>query len=265
MNNTSDLEPDELATALVAAFPLYVQQRLDVLDVDIDSPIVAAVDVAAAELADSLEALARLSPQEQVKSPLELVRDATRPITALLDERRVAAPHRDEWAVEIHPEDVYDLYPASSRDLGEEAWQLHLAWGIDKARVVAGVIPAPLPSSSPSGSGLPAVALFGIASEERGDLIEELKARGYRGLIWRNPAALAVAAEDRPQLVIVDLRHPTAHDAVRSLVASGIRVVAVADRVDDFAMAGVIALGAEEALELRRVVGRLDGLLPRLA
>ena len=31
------------------------------------------------------------------------------------------------------PGDVYDLAPASTRDLGDEVWALHLAWGAAKA------------------------------------------------------------------------------------------------------------------------------------
>lgn len=260
MDYTANQEFDELARALVAAFPGYLHDRLDELGVAVDGAVAEAVDAAIGELSRSLQRLAQLPPQDQVKSPLELVRDATVPISAVLAAGAVAPVPRDEWAVAIHPEDVYELYPASSRDLGEEAWQMHLAWGIDKARVVGGMVPAasePPPASPRPG---PAVALFGIA--DRGPLIADLERRGYRCLVWRNPAALATT--ERPVLVLVDLRHPTAHDAIRSLNADGTRVVAVSDRVDDFVMAGVMALGAEEVVELRHITGRLDRLLPHI-
>jgi hypothetical protein len=135
---------------------------------------------------------------------------------------------------------------------------MHVAWGIGKARLVAGMVPGP--SAPPPASPHPAVALFGIA--DRGPLIAALEKRGYRCLVWRNPAALATT--EQPVLVMVDLAHPKAHEVIRSLNVDGIRVVAVADRVDDLMMPGVMALGAEEVVESRRIAGRLDRLLPHI-
>jgi hypothetical protein len=37
------------------------------------------------------------------------------------------------WPANALPGDVYDLAPASSRDLGEEVWEAHLRWGAAKA------------------------------------------------------------------------------------------------------------------------------------
>ena len=263
MSRTAEPEGTDLAAALVAAFPWYINKRLDVLGVAFDDNLDAVVETAVGDLTSALQALASVPAQSQVKSPLELVREATAPITRVLCSREVATPDRDEWTAAAHPDDVYGLYPASSRDLSEEAWQLHLAWGIDKARIVAGVVPATPDQVATEPSGLPAVALFGIEEQRREQLITELGARGYRGLVWRNPAALETA--ESPVVVFVDLRHPNAHDAIRSQRAAGTRVVAVADQVNDLAVPGIMALGAEEVLELSRVVAQLDRLLPRIA
>lgn len=229
------------------------------------APVSAAISSATEQLARSLETLSNLAPQEQLKSPLELVRDATGVVTDALRHGGVVVPVRDVWAAEIHPADVYDLYPASSRELGDEAWELHLGWGIDKARIVAGMVPAPVEEEQPRTKTGPAVAVFGVDAEVRTGLADKLGQAGYRMLLWRNPAALAHATVDPPQLVLVDLQHPKAHDAIRAMKAAGIRVVAVTAQIDDLVMPGIMALGAEEVLELRRLASGLDRLLPRLA
>ena len=265
VDRTTESEEYDLGTALVTAFPGYIRQRFATLGVTVDDDLDGVVAATVGHLAKSLDTLAGLPLQDQVKSPLELVREATAPITRLLSNRRVSTPDRDAWAVEVHPDDLYDLYPASSRDLSEEAWQLHVAWGVDKARVVAGVVPAAPEQATAKRSAIPAVALFGVEQQRREELIGELGSRGYRGLVWRNPAALEAASVDSPVVVFVDLRHPKAHDAIRFLHAEGVRVVAVADQINDLIMPGLMALGAEEVLELSSVVAQLDRLLPRIA
>ena len=42
-------------------------------------------------------------------------------------------PYRDDLSRNGPAGDVYDLAPASSCDLGEEAWRTHLAWGAAEA------------------------------------------------------------------------------------------------------------------------------------
>ena len=258
------MEPSDLVESLVAAFPIFVEHRLETLGVVADRGLTETITNAVAGLGDSLEMLATLPPQDQVKSPLELVREATLPFGEALLDRQVTVPERDEWAVAVHPEDLYELYPASSRDLGEDAWQLHLAWGISKARVVAGMVPASPPAAPATVDRGPTAALFGLDPLRRGELASELGARGYRSLLWRNPAALEKANSELLEVAFVYLGHPAAHDAIRTLAAQGTRVVAVTELVNDLEVAGMMALGAEDVVELDGVVDRLDRLLPRL-
>lgn len=210
------------------------------------------------------------------EAPLELVRRATEPVTAVLRERGVAPVSRDERAVELHPDDHYDLYPATSRDMGEEVWRVHMQWGLERARVVAGMVPALSPpkkavdSAAQSLSGSkqpiagPAVAVFGVAEPLRSEMITRIRSLGYQTSNWRNPAALEEGLAAIPVLVLVDLRHPMAEGALRRFVAEGIRVIAIGDGVTDFSQAATMALGAEEVVELDRVVDLLDSRLPRL-
>ncbi len=262
MVKTSDRsEPDDLIGELVGAFPGYINARLAELGAPASNEIDDAVIAAATALEAGLRELLRQPAAYQARSPLELIRDATQQVTTALVGIGVRAPERDEWQQSQHPDDLYDLYPASSRDLGEEAWRLHLQWGIDKAASVAGVVPDT--THGESVPRLPAVALFGLPPDERQPIIDVIVARGYRVLVWRNPAALAEVAAEDPVLVIVDNRHPEAHGAIGTLVGQGVRCVAVAEGADELVAPGLLALGAADVIELAQLAARLDGLLPR--
>jgi hypothetical protein len=252
-----DSETHRLVEALVAAFPEYLGRRLAELGVVADAAIDAAVEAAAVQLRAGLAELLSRPAGEQEDSPLEVMRRATSAVSEALAATGVAAPDRDAWEVEVHPEDRYGLYPASSQVLGETAWRLHLEWGVRKAGAVAGVVPAPERAVP-----LPTVALFGVPIDQRGPLQEAIEDRDFQVLVWRNPAALADAEHTRPVLALVHLTHPEAHRAVRELAKTGIRVVAVGDRVDDLITPGIMALGAAAVVESRRVIARLDRLLP---
>lgn len=221
------------------------------------------------------ELAASLQRDLQSEAPLELVRRATEPVTAVLRERGVAPVSRDARSQELHPDDLYDLYPATSRNLGEDVWRVHMQWGLERARLVAGMVPAPsppdrtvdsaaqsLPHSKQPATG-PAVAVFGVAEPLRSEMIERIRSLGYQTSTWRNPAALEEGLAAIPALALVDLRHPTAEGALRRLVAEGIRVIAIGEGVTDFTQAATMALGAEEVIELDRVVDLLDSRLPR--
>lgn len=249
-----------LAAALVAAFPRYVEEKLAEIEVAVEPEIAAAAEASCADLAFALHGLVATPVHLQQSSPLELVRGAMRTLSEALGAAGVTPPARDEQAVAINPDDVYDLGPASSQEFGEEVWQLHIEWGLEKARDVAGVVPA----GGAGSTKLPAVAAFGVPRARRDGLAEAVADLGYELLVWRNPAALEDGLEKRPELVLVDVSHPNAHDAIRRAVSAGRRVVAVGNAVDDFAAAAVMALGAEGALELDGLVERLPGLLPRL-
>ena len=248
-----------LRIALVETFPGYVARRLQELGAAVPDEIVARATHDLTQSLDWLEA----SSHDLGESPLELVRIATEPITAALQAGGVAPVERDEQAVELHPDDVYDLYPATSRDLGEEVWRVHLQWGLERARLIAGMVPAPPPEAKPQATG-PAVALFGVAELLRSEIVDRIRSLGYQTSIWRNPAALEDGLAAIPALALVDLRHPTAEGALCRLVAEGIRVIACGEGVTDFMQAATMALGAEEVIELDRVVDLLPRRLPRV-
>ena len=253
----------QLRVALVEAFPDYVTRRLQALGVTVPGEV---VERSTADLSKSLARL-EAAPHDLGESPLELVRIATEPITTALVAAGVAPVEQDAQAVDLHPDDLFDLYPATSRDLGEDVWRVHMQWGLERARRVAGMVPAPSPEAKTrdaAAPSLPAVALFGVAEPTRSELADRIRSLGYQPLIWRNPAALEEGLAALPVLALVDLRHSTAEGALRRLVAEGIRVIASAEGVTDFTQAGMMALGAEDVIELDRVVDLLDIVLPRI-
>ncbi len=71
--------------------------------------------------------------RHQTRGPLEIFQEAVKFPTEALTAAGVAAVSRDEVTAHALPGDVYDLAPASTRDLGEEVWRAHLAWGAAKA------------------------------------------------------------------------------------------------------------------------------------
>ncbi len=248
----------QLHTAIIAAFPSYVRERLQRLGVAQDGALADALATATSRLDAELTEVDGASLRE---SPLEIVRIATEPLTAVLRERGVPPVSRDERSAELHPDDVYDLYPATSRDLGEDVWRIHMQWGIERARLVAGVVPASPGSGEPV--AVPAAALFGLPEPLRSQVADALLARGYRPLLWRNPAALEAGLAGMPRLVIVDLNHPGADAAIRRS-ADTARVVAIGKGIDDFVEAATLAIGAEEVVDSDRILDRLGALLPRL-
>lgn len=248
----------QLVHELVDAFPGYLRGRLRERDLSAD-PLDA--DGLAGDLKSELTLLLAESPQHQDRSPLEVVRGLLDRVTAVLMEQGAAPVGRDEVAGALHPEDRYALYPASSRELGEKAWRAHLDWGFEKARLVAGVVPAE--QSTDQAADL-SVALFGIDRPLRDSLADAIGRAGYRTLVWRNPAAVTEGMAVRPALTIVALDHPVAQDTIHTVAGAGLRVIAVGNRVDDFTTAGIMALGAEAVVESDRILGRLDALVPRL-
>lgn len=247
----------EMAAAMVAAFPDYLVERVERLGVAVDDALAGSIRGAARDLEAEFERLIVTSDAEQRRSPLELVRGATHPITAILAASGVPPVRRDDQDVSINPDDTYDLYPASSRDLGDQAWRAHVRWGLAKTRAVAGMVPA-------VGGGR-TVALFGVGKSWRDDLAAAVKARGFNPEVWRNPAALAEGIGCGPVAAFVDISHPTSREAIRVLAAEGVQVVAVGEQIDDYTTAALMALGATHVEKPSGLVDRLDLVLPRIA
>lgn len=126
--------PDEsrrLRDALVEAYRPFVGRRLG------EREEIEGVDEAIESGRDWLEsALTELLSKPfpaQERGPLELFQEAMKYPTAALAEAGEEPVGRDDVAASALPGDLYDLAPASTRDLGEEVWVIHLRWGAAKA------------------------------------------------------------------------------------------------------------------------------------
>jgi hypothetical protein len=122
-----------LAEALVASYPDHVRRRVPSQVPGLAEAVAAGADW----LAESLASLLSQPFPDQRRGPLELFQEAMRFPTEALAAAGVEPRRRDPVASSALPGDIYDLAPASSRDLGEEVWACHLAWGAAKARALA--------------------------------------------------------------------------------------------------------------------------------
>ena len=90
---------------------------------------------AEADLVPKLADLLALDIDDQWTNPLAIIRTAARYPTGVLAAAGVAPVARDETAAELHPDDVYDLAPASFADLGPDVHEPGIIWGAAKAHL----------------------------------------------------------------------------------------------------------------------------------
>lgn len=200
-----------------------------------------ALHAAEAWLAEALDRLLARPYGDQSRGPLEVFQEAMTGPTAALAAAGVVPPGRDEATRTALPGDVFDLAPASSAELGEEAWRAHIAWGIAKAAALA----------RPS-CGVLSVNLLDLDRIERA-----ITAGGFR------PQRLRAGDAGSHAVVFVDLEHPGADDVIRQAAERGARVVAFGPHVDDLAMIRARSLGAAEAVPRSRFFAAPGAFLPK--
>jgi hypothetical protein len=196
-------------------------------------------------LADVLE----LPYPEQRRSPLEIVQEALAGPTEALSRMGVKAPLRDPVSVAAMPGDTYGLAPASSAVLGEAAFEAHLAWGMAKAQALAPLV---------SGQGRE-VLLVADDLMDRSRFEEVVHGAGLRLQPWGSETG------HRPVLAFVDLTHSDADDAIKSLAAAGVRIIAYGPHVDEDSMVRAALLGADVVLPRSQLFRAIGQYLPRLA
>jgi len=67
------------------------------------------------------------------RTPLQVLREAVRFPTAVLQAAGVPPVERDGFAEDRFPDDVYNLMPASFADVSPELGELALVWGAARA------------------------------------------------------------------------------------------------------------------------------------
>ncbi len=238
-----DRETENLREVFVEAYPLYVAGILTQRGIEICPVIADAVVEGTAVLDGLLRSLGEVALPEQRSSPLELFREALRPIDRALDLVGVPIATEGGGARKFAPWDRHSLAPGSSQILGTTAHEAHVRWGIVKARSMASAIDSTLG---------PAVGLF-CSLTERPTMVAQAETAGYR--------TVTLPSDDEIAVAFVSADEPGADDIVRS-VAAAARVVVYGESIDDFDRVRYAALGAYSVLTSQECVGRLVSHLP---
>jgi hypothetical protein len=233
----------ELHEAFIDAYPTYVVTMLQRRGITVTTVIADAIVEGVAVLDGLLTTLDGLEPIEQVHSPLELFREALRPIDHALGIEGIDPVGTSVST--IAPWDRYDLAPGSSQVLGPRAHDSHLRWGVTKAAALAPMVNRP--------------RVWIVSRLERAGDIERVVADlGY---------APETDPTTRPVVAIVDLDagRDVAHAAIRRAREQGVRIVVHGERIDDLDAAGVRAMGASVVVTTGALLARPEDFLPRLA
>ena len=229
-------DPSHLRTAFVEAYPTYVARVLHERGIPLDEVMADAIVEGTAVLDGLLATLDEADAFAQRHSPLELFREALRPVDHALAVTGIEPPS-GAAAPRVAPWDRFGLSPGSSLVLGTEAHEAHLAWAVTKARIVA-------PSVN-----RPSAVVVG-SEPTRAALVDAVETCGYR-LTSNGPALVLVVGLE-------------AHDARSVLAAESgrfTRVIAVG-MVDDLTEPGLRALGADVIVDHDRFVADPCAYLP---
>lgn len=241
---TMDTTARRLATSMLSAYSSYVDRRLDELGIARPASLDAALAQGEAWLRASLKDLLARPFDEQRRGPLEVFQEAMRIPTDALAAVGVPVVSRDPGSVAALPGDVYDLAPASSRRLGNDVWEAHLAWGATKAK---------------SFQRPRQVVLLSVNLMDRSRVEPLVERSGAKLVVWAG--GKAVAGGVKPDLGLVDLAAPGALEAIEELVRAGVRVIAFGPHVDRESLRKARQNGAEQVLARSVFFERLGGLL----
>lgn len=142
---TLGLYSGALRDSLAAVIPYWIEQSVveratsDRTRGTAESEVRATAQVAGERaLADALSRMAGLfgtDIERQVTTPLEILRAVSAHATAALLSLGVAAVDRDPVDVELHPDDLYGLVPASLAEIDPALAEVGVRWGAAKAHV----------------------------------------------------------------------------------------------------------------------------------
>jgi hypothetical protein len=137
-----DVYAAQLVAAVTAAMPRWTVSHVERLLTAWTGTVTAtqlaeaaaAGDAAATWVDVELRAFARQDIDAQRTNPLAIIRRAVRFPAEVLTRHGVPAVQRDEFAERTMPDDIYDLSPATWRDLGEDVHEAGIIWGAWKAK-----------------------------------------------------------------------------------------------------------------------------------
>lgn len=229
-----------LRVAFVAAYPRYVANVLAQRGIAIQTVIADGIVVGTSVL-DGLLASLEVTPMGlQRQSPLELFREALRPVHDALEVAGVDAPPLDDQQRALLPWDTYALSPGSSRQLGEQAHEAHIRWGLQKARAQ---------------SQRPRAGLL-CAEADAPRLLQQLNELGYE--VCKLPSSRPLT------LGLVDIEMPGADSVIADVSVAGVRVVAFGSQPDDMVQVRTKALGAGVVVSRDDLLSDVAAYLPTI-
>jgi hypothetical protein len=247
----------ELRAAFCEAYPLYVAGVLVGRAVTVDDLIADAIVEGAAILGNLLTDLEGTNPADQRSSPLELFREALRPVDAALATNGVPVPPVDLGHVQVHPWDRYQLSPGSPQLLGERAYDAHVRWGVAKA-MAFGALVSPTATEHVEGGTRrierPRIRVIG-SEADTAHFVGSLAELGYQ---------LVDAGNDRSVVTLVDIDHGEAAKVISDTVATHGRVVVYGDAIDDLQAMAFSAAGVWKVVPRSDILTRLDTVLPAI-
>jgi hypothetical protein len=129
----------ELADAVERELPGWVlrsvERRLGAVPPAIQDRAAAAGLEAVRDVGSRVRQLLELDIDAQWTNPLAVLRSAVRYPTEVLEQAGAGRPARDRDAERLHPDDPYDLTPASFADISAALHEPGLVWGAAKAHV----------------------------------------------------------------------------------------------------------------------------------
>ncbi len=236
-------EPDDIRRSFVDAYPRYVASLLASRGVQVDDVLADAIIEGAAVLDGLLATLESVDPVDQMSSPLELFREALRPVDRALTLLGIAPPQPGRGATRVAPWDLYALSPGSSQVLGSRAQEAHIAWGLRKAQILA---------KYHDPTQAPAIGLL-VPDRDLAGLVAEAEAAHYRTVILPSDTDFAVA--------VVCADESDAVTTVRN-ASKRARVIVYGRSVDDLDQISLTSLGATSVLDAGALLGRLADHLP---
>jgi hypothetical protein len=236
-------EVAELREAFVDAYPRYVAVQLNERGIAMDPLLADAVVEGTAVLDGLLASLERLPPTEQRHSPLELFREALRPISHALDVAGIEPPSSASATASL-AWDRHSLSPGSSQVLGTDAHHAHLAWGVAKARAIAPLVVGPPVGMMWTGPG-------------RAEIADLLASRGMRVVDDASPGTVS--------MVVIEAGVASTAAWIRAFASTGAYIVVAGEDVDDLSAPALKALGADVVVTTRRLLEAPDLHLPELA
>jgi hypothetical protein len=234
-----------LRVAFVDAYPRYVAQVLVDRGIEMDVVIADAIVEGTSVLDGLLTHLAEMPAESHRQSPLELFREALRPVGRALATAGVAPPEADRGAISIVAWDQYMLSPASSSALGPDAHDAHLRWGIWKAQEMR------------SGDALPRPPSVSVrcGDADREVIERQVLAAGY---------SMAVELSEST-FCVVDMDGVAQEQDLAEALDSGSRTIVFGSEIDDLQSVALRTRGAWKVVSRRQALTGLATVLPVVA